>query len=47
MEQVFQIGEKIEITPVKSAFSYDKSLKKYASQVLDFDGVRIGTRRPS
>ena len=40
MEQVFQIGDKIEITPIKSAFSYDKSEKKYSSQMLDFDGVR-------
>ncbi|MBO6108815.1 MAG: flagellar brake protein [Eubacterium sp.] len=40
MKQVFSIGDKLEITPVKSAFSYDKSVKKYTSQVLDFDNVR-------
>ncbi|MEE3467731.1 MAG: flagellar brake protein [Eubacterium sp.] len=40
MEKVFAIGDKIEITPVKSAFSYDRSVKKYSSQMLDFDDVR-------
>ena len=40
MEQVFGIGDKIEITPVKSAFSYDENEKKYTSQMLDFDDVR-------
>ena len=40
MEKVFEIGDKLEITPVRSAFSYDKSEKKYASQILDFDDVR-------
>ncbi|MBO4395872.1 MAG: flagellar brake protein [Eubacterium sp.] len=41
MEQVFSIGNKIEITPVKSAFSYDKTDKRYASQLLDYDGGRM------
>ena len=40
MEHVFTIGDKIEITPVKSAFAYDKDDKKYVSQMLDFDGGR-------
>ena len=40
MNQVFQIGDKMEITPVKSAFSSDKKEKKYSSQLLDFDEVR-------
>ncbi len=40
MDKVFEIGDKIELTPVKSAFSYDKNEKKYASQMLDYDDVR-------
>ena len=40
MEKVFDIGNKIEVTPVKSAFSSDKTNKAYSSQILDFDEVR-------
>ncbi len=40
MEKVFDIGNKIEITPVRSAFSSDKNTKKYSSQILDYDEVR-------
>ena len=41
MNQIFSIGDKIEVTPVRSAFSYDKSEKKYVSQLLDYDNIRI------
>ncbi|MBR6228233.1 MAG: flagellar brake protein [Eubacterium sp.] len=41
MDQVFSIGDKIELTPVRSAFSYDKSEKKYVSQLLDFGSIRM------
>lgn len=40
MNNIFSIGDRLEITPVKSAFSYDKNEKRYASQLLDFDNVR-------
>ena len=40
MEKVFDIGNKIEITPARSAFSDAKNNKKYSSQILDFDELR-------
>ena len=40
MIRVFDIGDRIEITPVKAVFSEDKSEKKYVSQLLDFDDIR-------
>ncbi len=40
MEKVFDIGNKIEITPARSAFSDAKNNKKYSSQILDFDDLR-------
>ena len=40
MVRVFDIGDRIEITPVRSGFSEDESAQKYASQVLDFDDIR-------
>ena len=40
MEKVFDIGNKIELTPARSAFSSDKTHKVYSSQILDFDEVR-------
>ena len=40
MIRVFDIGDRIEITPVKSKFSEDKPETRYASQLLDFDDIR-------
>ena len=40
MDQVFEIGDRIEITHVTSAMNRKISDKKYASRVLDFDQIR-------
>jgi c-di-GMP-binding flagellar brake protein YcgR len=40
MKAMFEIGDRIELTHMKSATGRKLSDRKYASQVLDFDGVR-------
>ncbi len=40
MKITFEIGDRIELTHVKSATGRKLSDKKYGSQVLDYDGIR-------
>ena len=40
MKVTFAIGDRIELTQIKSAIGRKVSDKKYGSQVLDFDGDR-------
>lgn len=41
MKITFELGDKIELTHVKSAWGQKLSERKFGSQVLDFDGVRV------
>lgn len=37
----FEIGDRVELTQMKSAVGYKVSNRKYRSQLLDFDGIRV------
>ena len=40
MKVTFEIGDRVEMTHVKSASGQKLAERKYGSQVLDFDGYR-------
>ena len=41
MKITFEIGDRIEMTHIKSAMGLKLSEKKYGSQVLDYDGGQM------
>ena len=40
MNRVFDIGDRIEVSPARISFSDKESDKRYVSQLLDFDDIR-------